>query len=308
VKAISALSAGDVAQRAALSSKLEQLKYEATKAFEQYDAADARNRLVAAELERRWNEKLEEIESTQQRLSSLEVNRSTLSSEDEERIRWMGEHFCEVWQSDGCPPPLKKMIFRTVIEEIIVRTDTQKRTLELTTHWKGGVHTQLTIERPRSAVETATATEAVEIIRRMAARNGDDQIASVLNRLGYTTGKGMRWNQNRVATARRNYSISGQRRALPDPERISLNEAARVCGINQQSIKRLVEAGLLKGEQVVPRAPWEIRRADLDAEPVRTIIQRLRRTGKLILQGDRAEHQPELFAENEGDANGAHHE
>ena len=85
----------------------------------------------------------------------------------------------------------------------------------------------------------------------MAVRNGDDQIASVLNRLGYTTGKAMRWNQNRVATARRNYSIPGQRRALPDPERISLNEAARLCGMSQHTIKRLVEAGLLKGEQVV---------------------------------------------------------
>src|SRR6516162_9866926 len=308
VKAIAALSAGDVAQRATLSSKLEQVKYEAARAFEQYDAADARNHLVAAELERRWNEKLQEIESTQQRLSSLEMNRSTLSPEEEERIRWMGENFAEVWESDRCPPPLKKMIFRTVIEEIVVRTDMHKRTLELTIHWKGGVHTQLTIERPRSAIETVTPTEAVEIIRRMAVRNGDDQIASVLNRLGYTTGKGMRWNQNRVATARRNYSIPGQRRALPDPERISLNQAARVCGINQQSIKRLIEAGLLKGEQVVPRAPWEIRRADLEAEPVRTIIQRLRRTGKLILQGHHAEHQPELFAENEGDANDAHHE
>jgi len=308
VKAIAVLSAGDVAQRATLSSKLEQLKYEAARAFEQYDAADARNRLVAAELERRWNEKLQEIESTQQRLSSLEMNRSTLSSEEEERIRWMGENFAEVWQSDRCPAALKKMIFRTVIEEIVVRTDSHKKTLELKIHWKGGVHTQLTIERPRSAVETATPTEAVEIIRRMAVRNGDDQIASVLNRLGHTTGKGMRWNQNRVATARRNYSIPGQRRALPDPERISLNEAARECGINQQSIKRLIEAGLLQGEQAVPRAPWEIRRADLEAEPVRTIIQRLRRTGKLILQGDRAEHQPELFAENEGDANDAHHE
>jgi hypothetical protein len=48
------LSAGDAAQRATLSSKLEQLEYEAKKAFEQYDAVDARNRLVAGELERRW--------------------------------------------------------------------------------------------------------------------------------------------------------------------------------------------------------------------------------------------------------------
>ena len=65
------LSAGDTAQRAALSRQLEQLEYEAKKAFEQYDAVDARNRLAAGELERRWNEKLEEIETTQQRLSSL---------------------------------------------------------------------------------------------------------------------------------------------------------------------------------------------------------------------------------------------
>ena len=110
----------------------------------------------------------------------------------------------------------------------------------------------------------------------MAVRHGDDQIASVLNRLGYSTGKGKRWNQNRVATARRNYSIAGQKRALPDPERVSLSEAARVCGVSHRTIERLVEAGLLKREQIAPRAPWEIRRADLDGEPVRSIIDRLR--------------------------------
>jgi hypothetical protein len=94
------------------------------------------------------------------------------------------------------------MICRTTIEAIIVRTDQDKRTLEFIIHWKGGAHTQLAMERPRSATETATSMEALEIIRRMAVRHGDDQIASVLNRLGYSTGKGKRWNQTRVATAR----------------------------------------------------------------------------------------------------------
>jgi hypothetical protein len=80
----------------------------------------------------------------------------------------------------------------------------------------------------------------------MAVRHGDDQIASVLNRHGYCTGKGKRWNQNHVATARHNYSIAGQKRARPDPERVSLSEAARVCGVSHRTIERLVEAGLLK--------------------------------------------------------------
>src|SRR5215467_6399962 len=308
LRALEELSAGDAAQRAALASKLEQLEYEARKAFEQYDAVDARNRLAASELERRWNEKLEEIEAVQQRLSSLDGKRYSLSPEEEIRIRSLGDHFAEVWQSDHCPPTLQKMIFRTAIEEIIVRRGPDKTTLELIIHWKGGAHTQLAMERPRSATETATPLEALEIIRRIAVRHGDDQIASVLNRLGYSTGKGKRWNQTRVATARRNHSIAGQKRALPDPETVSLSEAARICGVSHHTIERLVEAGVLKREQVTPRAPWEIRRTDLDAEPIRNIIDRLLRTGKLILEGGCAEDQTALFTENGGDDNAGHHE
>src|SRR3954469_14839563 len=128
------------------------------------------------------------------------------------------------------------------------------------------------------------------------------------NRLGCSTGKGNRWNQNRVATARKNHSIAGQKRALPNPERVSLNEAARLCGVSHRSIERLVEAGLLHREQVAPRAPWEIRRSDLDTEPVRSILEHLRRTGKLVLRGGRTENQSELFFENQQDDNDTHYE
>ena len=252
-------------------------------------------------MERRWNEKLEEIEAAKERLSSLDAQRYSLSIEEEIKIRSMGDRFAEVWQSNHCPPTFKKMIFRTAIEEIIVRNDQDKRSLELVLHWKGGVHTQLAMERPRSATETATPTEALDIIRCMAVRYGDDQIASVLNRRGYSTGKGKRWNQIRVATARRNHSITGQKRAQPDLERVSLSQAARICGVSHRTIERLVDAGLLKREQVTLRAPWEIRRGDLDAAPIRRIIDRLHRTGKLTLQGGCTEDQFALFTENAED-------
>jgi len=150
--------------------------------------------------------------------------------------------------------------------------------------------------------------EALDIIRRMAVRHGDNEIASVLNRLGYSTGKGNRWNQNRVATARKNHTIPGQKRALPDPERVSLNEAARLCGVSHRSIERLVEAGLLNREQVAPRAPWLIRRADLTADPVYSILKKLRRTRKLTLPEGRTENQPALFLENQSDDNDRHYE
>ena len=179
-------------------------------------------------MERQWNEKLEEIEAVKQRLSSLDAQRHSLSIEEEIRIRSMGDRFAEVWQSSHCHPTFKKMVFRTAIEEIIVRTDQDKKSLELLIHWNGGAHTQLAMERPRSATETATPMEALDIIRCMAVHYGDDPIASVLNRRGYSTGKGKRWDRTHVATARRNHSIAGQKRALPDLERVSLSQAARI--------------------------------------------------------------------------------
>ena len=47
--------------------------------------------------------------------------------------------------------------------------------------------------------------------------------------------------------------------------------------------------------------PWEVSRRDLGAEPIRSVIERLHRTGKLILHGGCAEDQLALFTENQGD-------
>ena len=129
----------------------------------------------------------------------------------------------------------------------------------------------------------------------MAGRYGDDEIARVLNKLGRRTGKGKRWSQERVATARRNHGIAGQTRAAPDPEILSLGRAAKEFHVSDTTLKRLVASGLLTVAQVAPWAPWKIRRADLDADPIRGILERLRRTDELVLPGMESGAQPSLF-------------
>jgi hypothetical protein len=91
--------------------------------------------------------------------------------------------------------------------------------------------------------------------------------------------------QERVHTARRNHDIAGQTRATPDQEILSLGRAAKEFRVSDTTIKRLVTAGLLEIEQVAPWAPWEIRRADLESAPIRSVL--LRRTGELLLSGTR---------------------
>ena len=217
LEALEQQRAQDAARRDALARQLEQAAYEERRAFEQYDAVDARNRLVAAELERRWDTALEHVERLRSTLAELEQATPVLSEEERVTVRTLGERFADVWHSPACAPELKKKILRTVLEEIIVTHDDLTDTLRFTLHWAGGTHTALEMPKPRSGVGQATALEDLELIRRMARRYGDDEIARVLNKLGRRTGKGKRWNQERVATARRNHGPDARDTRSGDP-------------------------------------------------------------------------------------------
>jgi hypothetical protein len=303
VQALDQCSQVDDERRTAVSLQLKQAEYEAARAFEQYNEVDPRNRLVANELESRWNKKLEEVDKLKASLAELGTDVQTPTPEERKAIQALGEQFAQVWHSDRCPTELKKKILRTVIEEVIVDVDDKTQMLSFVIHWRGGSHTSFAMPRPRGGVGQKTTDDDLEIIRKMAVRYGDREIANVLNRLGRRTGKGKRWNQDRVSSARQAYSIRGQSCTLVDPAVLNMNEAARHCGVSDTTIRRMVEAGLLPMKQVVPWAPWEILRSDLDSEPVKRIVDHLRATGKLVLGGDRLPGQPPLPFTNQGDGN-----
>lgn len=295
LEAVEQLRSEGEEKRRSLSQQLRQLEYEAQRAFEQYNEVDARNRLVAAELERRWNAKLEDVEKLKTSLRELEQDRRSISEQEREELLALGRSFSDVWSDERCPPELKKKIMRSVLEEAVVNLDEATQRLRFVIHWKGGTHTEFEMEKPRSGAGQKTSMEDLELIRRMAVRYGDDEIARVLNKLGRRTGKGKRWNEQRVRTTRRNYSVSGQKRSQPDPEILTLGRAAQHCGVSQTTIKRLVASGILNKEQVAPWAPWEIRRSDLDSEPIKTIVEGVRKTGRLDLNGVHSEDQESLF-------------
>ena len=159
---------------------------------------------------------------------------------------------------------------------------------------KGGSHTARERENvsPTSVGETVGAD--LDVVRKMASRYGDDAIARVLNKLGRQTGKGKPWSQTAVKTARRNHGIDGCVRSLVDEDVLTLQGAARYTKTSDTTIKKLVDGGVLPMHQVVPFAPWEIRRADVDSERVRAVLVRLKHTGRLVL-GDTSDTQPDLF-------------
>jgi hypothetical protein len=98
-----------------------------------------------------------------------------------------------------------------------------------------------------------------------------------------------------VRTARSTYAIPGRSRTVPDPEILTLVRAAKHCGVSQGTIMRLVNSGVLPKHQILPWAPWEIRRADLESPRVQQVLTRLRETGKSGLRGVPSTNQHTLF-------------
>ena len=233
VKALSQQRSTQTEQGQALRPQLEQLEYEAARACDQYNQANPRHRLVAAELERRWNLKLEEVEKVKQALQEIEVASPSLSPADEARIMALGEQVPLVWQSADCPVELKKKIIRTVVGEVVVNLESEKDMLRFTIHWKGGTHTQFEMPKPVSGVGRKTAVEDLEVIRQMAERYGDDEIARVLNKLGRRTATGQRWNRERVALIRQRHELGGQERALANADILTLGQAAQHCQVSR---------------------------------------------------------------------------
>ncbi len=293
LEAIDRLSVEHDAERQASQRQVQQLEYAAARAFEQYNAVDARNRLVASELERRWNETLADCVRARAQVTTLDDRRQPVTAEERQAFVAFGERFADVWQQAACPIELKKQIVRSVIEEVLVDEQPPGR-LSFIVHWKGGSHTAFEMAKVSATSMHRTADADLDVIRKMASRYGDDAIARVLNKLGRRTGKGKPWSQTAIKTARRNHDLDGRALSLVDAAVLSLHGAARYTSTSDTTIKKLVDGGILPMHQVVPFAPWEIRRTDLDSDPVRVVLTRLKQTGRVVL-GDTSDTQPALF-------------
>ena len=125
-----AMREDDVAEtRRQVELGLTQARYEADLARRQYDAVDPQNRLVAAELERRWNERLAEVARQEERLAATAaVQPDALSDEDKERLLALGGDLETVWEHPGATAETRKRILRAVLEEIVA-TGRQPRIL-----------------------------------------------------------------------------------------------------------------------------------------------------------------------------------
>ncbi len=253
-----------------LELALQQARYEAARAQRQYDAADPENRLVAGELERRWNERLVAVRDLELEIDRLDADKTpALTAADRERLMALGQDLVRAWESPGTTPETRKKIIRTVISEIIV--DVVGDSLELIIHWQGGDHTRLAVKRNRAGqTRWTTGAEVVDLVCALARQMPDETIAAVLNRSGKSTGHGNSWTRGRICSLRHQYDIAiyrvGERAERGEA---TLDEAAAALAISKSTVRRLITSGALPARQLCKGAPWIIQQTDLERDEVR---------------------------------------
>ena len=247
-------------QRRIVELELQQARYEATLAERRYGACDPDNRLIAAQLEKSWEGALQRVLACEQRLNSVEQAQSSSMPD----LTGLAEDLAAAWDAPGVTMRARQQLLRTLVKDIVADVDDATREVVLTVHWRGGQHSQVRVTKPRSGEHGCrTPDEALAVMRSMASKWSDEHIAATLNRMGLPTGQGKTWTAHRVSSVRMVNDIRAYRSAHKDGEWLTMSEAAAKLGVNNHRIRRLIKDGLLPAEQVVSRAPYQIRASDL---------------------------------------------
>jgi excisionase family DNA binding protein len=272
----------DAAKRRQIELALQQARFEAARARRQYDAVDPDNRLVAGELERRWNERLNDEQRLQEELDALGAAQSDgVSPAEREALLRLGADVERAWHAEGATIATHKRIVRMLIEEIVVRIE--KDGLDLVIRWTGDDHTALRVRKNRKGQHRwSVDADIVELVRSLARQTPDPTIAAILNRAGTTTGKGNTWTRSRVATLRNHNNIAVYREGeRAERGEATLDEAAKALNVSPATIRRLIADGVLPASQHCKGAPYVILVADLrSADVVKVADARRKRSSR----------------------------
>jgi len=261
----------------ALQRDLEAAKYSAHRAAKQYDATDPENRLVADELERRWNQALQKVQEVELRIRQ-QMQRREVAPATPEEFANLAVDLEAVWNHPDSDARLKKRIVRALIEEVIVDMDSEGGEIIAVLHWKGGVHTEVRMPRRRRGHSRAhTPKEVIDAVNILARICSDNMIAGTLTRNGLLTGMGNRWTRERVVSLRSYHDIpcySEERRHAEGW--LTLTEGAAQLGVSGITLRLAIERGEIEAEHPLSAGPWVLNRRALDTVAAAQLVERIR--------------------------------
>jgi len=238
--------------------RIQRADYEAQLAQRRYEEVDPSNRLVAATLERRWNDALVNLEQTREECeASRRKHKLILGAEQKSKILQLAEDLPRLWNAPSTKHKDRKRIARLLLKDITVEKDSESRILTLHIRWHGGVLEDMEIALPPKAADKLRyAPETIETIRRLAHSMLDAQIADALNEKGQRSATNKPFTALMIRAIRYKYRIPRAR--LKEEEELTVGQIAGRFDVSSWVVHNWIRRGYLKARRVTPSSPYWI--------------------------------------------------
>lgn len=226
--------------------QVERARYEAELARRRYLRVDPDNRLVADSLEADWNDKLRLLAQAQEACEQQRTqDRKLVDDQQRAAILSLASNFPQLWHEPSTPDRERKRMVRLLLEDVTVSREDH---LMLHLRFKGGAHRSIQLPLPRRSWEQRqTRQEAVAEIDRLLDHHTYPEIAAMLNNQGLQSGEGKPFTARIVARIQRSYGLTPRYDRLRKAGMLTVEEMAKVLGLNPKRVKIWSRHGLIHG-------------------------------------------------------------
>ena len=261
--------------------RIERAEYEASLAQRRYEEVDPSNRLVAATLERRWNNALVKVEDIKQEYSQQQRQKNITATEEQKReLMSLAEDLPRLWRASTTNSKDRKRILRLLIKDITIEKFTDSKQFMLHVRWQGGACEDIPVDIPPKYYEQIRyRNEIIEKVRALAKDHTNDQIASAFNHEGIKSAKGKSFTVSMIQWIKYKHHIAGPN--LKRPEELTVRQVAKKFDVSTQVVYYWIGRKILKARRLNHGSPYWI---IIDSKKEKELVDRIHNSTRINRQ------------------------
>ena len=252
--------------------RVERAEYEAQLAQRRYEEVDPSNRLVAATLEKRWNDTLVNLEQIKQQHHAFRKKEHLeLTPEQKKKVFDLAHDLPRLWKEPTTQAKDRKRMIRLLIKDITVEKVFEPKKLILHVRWQGGAVEDIHCELPlRMSDRVRYSKDIIDKVRELAKKLTDEKIAVLFNREGQLSATGKPFSQSIIRHVRSTYSIPAP--ILKRSDELTVTEVADRFDVSSGVVYYWIERGYLKARRLKMGLPYWITLDAGDEENLRQMV------------------------------------
>jgi DNA invertase Pin-like site-specific DNA recombinase len=263
--------------------RLERAEYEAALAERRYQEVDPSQRLVAATLERRWNEALLRLEDLKKQAVEFQHQETRLATpEQKAKVLALARDLPRLWHAPTTRAKDRKRMLRLLVKDVTVEKPADQKQLLIHIRWQGGACTDLSVSLPPNFADRVRYSAAVvEQVRELARSLSDAQIVEQLNQEGQLSALGKPFTISMIKWIRYRYEIPAAK--LIRPEELTVQQLAERFGVSSNVVYYWIERGVIQARRVNSGMPCWVTLDETDEQKLRDWVRNSPRIQKGIL-------------------------